>query len=30
VAEECVKLEIPYLALPAIESSLKTPDGKKP
>jgi porphobilinogen synthase len=30
VAEECVKLEIPYLALfPAIESSLKTPDGKE-
>ncbi|MDN5505759.1 MAG: porphobilinogen synthase [Comamonas sp.] len=29
-AEECVKLEIPYLALfPAIESSLKTPDGKE-
>jgi porphobilinogen synthase len=29
VAEECVKLEIPYLALfPAIESSLKTPDGE--
>ncbi len=28
VAEECVKLEIPVLALfPAIESHLKTPDG---
>ena len=30
VAEECVKLEIPYLALfPAIDASLKTPDGKE-
>ena len=30
VAEECVKLEIPVLALfPAIDASLKTPDGKE-
>ena len=30
VAEECVRLQIPYLALfPVIEPSLKTPDGKE-
>ncbi|MDR0225702.1 MAG: porphobilinogen synthase [Burkholderiaceae bacterium] len=30
VAEQCVQLEIPYLALfPAIDASLKTPDGKE-
>jgi len=30
VAEQCVQLEIPFLALfPAIETSLKTPDGKE-
>ncbi len=30
VAEECVKLEIPVLALfPAIDAGLKTPDGKE-
>ncbi len=30
VAQECVKLEIPVLALfPAIDTSLKTPDGKE-
>ena len=30
VAEQCAQLEIPFLALfPAIESSLKTPDGKE-
>ncbi|MBQ0132351.1 MAG: porphobilinogen synthase, partial [Comamonas sp.] len=30
VAEECVKLEIPVLALfPAIDTHLKTPDGKE-
>ncbi len=30
VAEECTKLEIPVLALfPAIDSELKTPDGKE-
>lgn len=30
VAEQCVQLEIPFLALfPAIDASLKTPDGKE-
>ncbi|MFM7706291.1 MAG: porphobilinogen synthase [Rubrivivax sp.] len=30
VAEECVRLQIPYLALfPVIEPSLKSPDGKE-
>jgi porphobilinogen synthase len=30
VAEECVRLRIPYLALfPVIEASLKSPDGKE-